>query len=115
MEIWWDPRASGKMGSKGSDRDHWKVGNRKINSRYLDTYDSSPPVSGPPYGNVDQWSYFNGRNWVKPVGEIFVKCAAFTTTTTTTTTTTRTTTATTTGNRILNTAPCSNHLYLIFD
>ena len=75
MEIWWDARAPGKLGSKGSDRDHWKVGSRKMHSRYLDTYDSSPSVSGPPYGNVDQWSYFNGKNWEKPVDEIFVECA----------------------------------------
>jgi hypothetical protein len=53
-----------------------------MHSRYLDTYDSRPSVSGPPYGNVNQWSYFNGKKWEKPVGEIFVECAAFTTTTT---------------------------------
>ena len=42
---------------------------------YLDTYDSSPPVFGPPYGNGDQWAYNNGNSeWVQPVGEISVEC-----------------------------------------
>ena len=101
MEIWWDASAPEKVGSKGSGRNHWKVGSRKIHSRYLDTYDSSPSVSGPPYGNVDQWSYFNGKKWEKPVGEIFVECAAFTSTTTTTAIT---------GNKILNRIPTYSYL-----
>ena len=34
------------------------------------------PVSGPPYGNGDDWLYWDGFAWIKPVGEIEVECTS---------------------------------------
>ena len=30
------------------------------------------PVSGQPYGNTNDWLYYNGAAWVNPIGEIDV-------------------------------------------
>ena len=62
--------------SKGLHKDYWKVGDYDgMEIGYLDTFDSSPPVSGPPYGNGDQWAYNNGEDdWKQPIGEISVEC-----------------------------------------
>ena len=81
------------MGLTGSKKAYWKVGNCPEGPPlgglgFLDTFDANPSVSGPPYGNENVWSYYNGRRsganegdedkWVKPVGEIKVKCLTFT-------------------------------------
>ena len=40
------------------------------------------PVSGPPYGNTNDWFYWNGNAWVNPISEITVECTALATKTT---------------------------------
>ena len=40
------------------------------------------PGSGLPYGNTNDWSYWNGFDWVNPINEITVKCTNVATKTT---------------------------------
>ena len=83
--IWWDtPKTlyQDKENSKGNDKSHWKIGDRKLQLGFLDTY-KSPRQSGLVYSRRNKWSYFVvGRGdgdgyWVdteQANREISVKC-----------------------------------------
>ena len=58
--IWWDtPKTlyQDKENSKGNDRSHWKIGDRKLQLGFLDTY-KSPRQSGLVYSRRNKWSYY---------------------------------------------------------
>ena len=95
VRIWWHPKSV--MGEecggfnpifKGKGKDYWKIGNfldEKTSFSNFDTFDASPSVTGPPYGNRrDVWSwydrvggFFNGSGWTGPTPDIKVECILF--------------------------------------
>ena len=60
--IWW------------SSDNYWLIGN-KANIGSSLGWLSNPVQSGSPYGNGNDWSYYNGSAWVNPIGEIELECA----------------------------------------
>ena len=60
--IWW------------SSNNYWIIGNEADIGSTLGWL-FNPVQSGPPYGNGNDWSYYNGSAWVNPIGEIELECA----------------------------------------
>ena len=57
----------------------WIVGNKGSiggNSGFLFDRDDGSEVSGLPYALENEFEYYDGSDWVKPINEIFVRCTS---------------------------------------